>query len=96
MSNDSELPGVTRIPFGACPHCGHIITAAGTDDGSAVAPVEGDATVCIACAEVTFFRADMTLRKPKDGELMTMLFRDPEWARDIAQMQRRIRETSRP
>lgn len=88
----TEMDGITRLPKGTCPHCGHILDTARTGDGSPATPKEGDATVCIQCAEVLFFRADMTLRKPKDGELMTILFRDPEFARDIAQMQSRIRE----
>lgn len=90
-----DIVGVTLVPKGACPHCGHTLNAASSADGASVAPEAGDATVCIVCAEVMFFRPDMSLRRPNPGELMTMLFREPEWARDLAAMQRRIREIPR-
>lgn len=86
-----DIPGATRLPKCPCPFCGHTLDAASGADGSDDAPTEGDATVCIQCAEVLFIRADLTLRVPEPGELITMLFKDPAWAQQISDLQRRIR-----
>lgn len=86
-----DRDGITHYALTACPYCGHKLNAAGASDGSHTAPSDGDATVCIECAEVMFFQQDMTVRKAKEGELMTMLFSDPAWAAEIAATQRRIR-----
>lgn len=87
----APLPGVTRFRMMVCPFCGYRFDAAGTSDGSEGAPTAGDPTVCIECARVMIFNADLSTRRPHPGELETLLLTDPEAAADIAETQSRVR-----
>jgi hypothetical protein len=82
---------VTRLPAHPCPFCGHRLNAAGDPTDDSAVPTSGDVTVCIKCAEVLFYDTDMTLRRPRPGEMILMLANDPAWAGDIVRMQQMIR-----
>lgn len=82
-----------RLPPHTCPHCGIMLSAAATLDNWNPVPKADDPSVCIECHKICFYQADMTLRKPKPGELEMMLLKEPELCRDIAFLQLRIRST---
>lgn len=83
------MKGITRGPLTLCPYCSHKLDAFA--DGSAQAPVEGDASVCIDCGGILFIQADMTPRKPKQGELLMIMVKDPQWYDQMIGMQQQIR-----
>lgn len=91
----TAMRGVTRGPLQLCPHCSHKIDAHGTPDRSDHAPKPGDASVCFRCGGILFVQPDMTVRKPKEGELMTIMFKDPEWYAEIVTVQQQIRTWGR-
>ena len=55
----------TKLPESACCECGHQMDAC----SGARQPSEGDYTLCIRCACLNIFTADLTLRKPTDEEI---------------------------
>jgi hypothetical protein len=58
----------TKVPETRCPYCDHYLDAAGDPKGVR-GPQEGDLSVCISCAQVLVFTADLTVRKPTLVEL---------------------------
>jgi ribosomal protein L40E len=66
----------TLVPVSLCPRCGARNDAATEITGEAVAPREGDFSVCLSCGCISRFRADRTLRECSLVELGTDL--DPE------------------
>lgn len=62
---------ITRVPESNCPICGHVMDAV-SDFETASAPSEGDLSVCMECAAVLTFNADLTLRILRDGEFLAL------------------------
>jgi hypothetical protein len=85
--------GVTRIGPRLCPYCGYHFDAVGTAEGGPGAPVEGDVTVCLNCAEVLTFEAADGLRKLTPEE-QAALKDDPDWA-DTREAQFKLRTMQR-
>lgn len=58
---------------GICPFCTYRTDcAAGIGDSRSRTPLPGDASICIACAEVSFF-TEGGLRKPTDAEKLALM-----------------------
>lgn len=47
------------VPEHPCGHCGQLLDGASSDTGAQAKP--GDISVCVACAGINRFRADMSL-----------------------------------
>lgn len=78
----------TRVPESRCPYCDYKLDAAGHPDGHT--PSEGDASVCLSCAQVMVFAADLTVRKPTPEER-----REIEADPRVQQYQRAVRQIDR-
>lgn len=61
-----------RHPKTACPCCGKTLNASGASGNDEGAPGEGDLSVCIYCATILVFDANMTLRLLPQAELETL------------------------
>lgn len=57
------MPKEFVTPVNYCPHCGHQFDRA-SDLKEGRGPKAGDFSVCIACAKISVFNADQTVRKP--------------------------------
>jgi len=55
----------TMVPESACCECGHVMDACTGE----TQPTEGDYTLCIECACLNIFDADLTLRRLTDDEI---------------------------
>ena len=56
----------THLPMSACPSCGKVLDAASSLQGRK--PKAGDVSICLECANVGIFDADLTLRRPTKAE----------------------------
>ena len=65
-----SMADIARTPLSICPNCQHPLDAAGTMDGSAAKPEKDDLTICLHCAAVLQFNADLTLRQPTPEEVI--------------------------
>ena len=74
-----------------CPYCEHLLDAARgiTTDRD---PRHGDWTVCIQCARILLFDADVRVRKPFPGELEASWAITPGLKRLMESVVRRVRE----
>ena len=68
-------------PPSLCPYCGNLLDAA-SNVYARRAPRGGDWTVCLHCTKVLIFCDDLTVRKPKPGELQAD-YSDPRVKREI-------------
>jgi len=61
----------SRVPEGRCPWCGHRFDAAMAADPKKpdATPKPGDVSVCISCASILVFTAQLTLRAAMPGEI---------------------------
>lgn len=64
-----------------CPTCDYTLTAATGVHGEDGPPAEGDATLCLNCAQLLTYQADLTLRKMTADEVRALMTENPEaWA----------------
>lgn len=65
------------MPPAACPYCDKMLDAADSyRDG--ITPKPGDVTVCIYCAQASFFTTTLHLRRPETGELEKAVKSNPQ------------------
>jgi hypothetical protein len=57
---------------GPCPKCGKLLDG-WAETGHGDAPSEGDPTVCVYCAEVLLFDADLRPRLPTQAEYVELM-----------------------
>jgi len=57
-----------RVPAHNCPVCNHILDAASHPEHDKP-PAPEDATICIKCATVLIYNADMSLRVAQQNEI---------------------------
>jgi hypothetical protein len=81
----------TRHKESNCPYCDHPLDTSEVRSGQMLRPKPGDTTVCIGCARALFFAPDMSMRRPHPGELEQLMAEDPDFADDLANLQRSIR-----
>jgi hypothetical protein len=62
----------TSTPENACPACGKRLDAATSTSDPAHVTSEGDVSICIYCAGVAVFKADLTLRTMTPEEWLEM------------------------
>jgi hypothetical protein len=84
----------TDLPASVCPWCDHRLAAA-SHVSEPVRPSPGDLSVCISCAQLLVFDAQLKLRKPLDGEIETRLASNPAFADEVRRHQRAIRSVDR-
>lgn len=65
MTHANQFDVETKLPESACCECGHRMDAC----SGPTLPSEGDLTLCIACACLNVFDADLKLRRPTDDEI---------------------------
>jgi hypothetical protein len=77
-----------RFAASACPRCGTPVDAAtGVFDARDGSPGPGDVTVCLYCAAVSVFDADLRLRPPTAEERREMA-QDKRVQRTVAEITR--------
>lgn len=54
-------------PGNSCWNCGHVLTGA-TDPLGDKVPQEGNVSICVECASLGIFLADLSIRKPTLAE----------------------------
>ena len=85
MSNDYH-----RTPECACLHCGYHLDAAGSPDGSPIAPpAEGDLSICLRCGAVMKYNSAGKVRGMTDPEI-DELIADTEQMNILAKLVRGI------
>jgi len=86
----------TRVPATPCPYCGHHLDGAMASDPKTpdATPKDGDLCVCINCAQILVFNADLTGRAATAAELRELRL-DKPLADHIAKVQRFVRGLDR-
>lgn len=84
------MKDIHRIDQTACPCCGKKLDAVSQFQTDVPKPKSGDTSICFGCAQVSVFDDQLALRRPSAAQLAEMRT-DPDWARDIAETQARIR-----
>jgi hypothetical protein len=83
------MSGPVRVPKTTCFNCGHTLDAVdGPDMGEPPRP--GDVTVCLTCAHVMKFGADLKLEGFTEEEARA-LAADPRLCRDLARIVKDVR-----
>lgn len=77
----------TTVPDQVCGTCGYKMDAASDLEGQR-SPKNGDVSICISCAAINIFDAQLKLVKPDDGQLLDLMLSD-DW-RDIQRAQRAV------
>lgn len=72
-----------------CPGCGHQLDGATKPDDEKLKPKGGDVSVCMYCASISFFNADLTLRLVSQEELDGF---EPKLLAELKQMVSVIKE----
>jgi hypothetical protein len=67
----------TLIPKASCPKCGYRMDRTSDPHGGDARPSEGDASVCLACGNVSVFNSDLSMRQPTAAE-KELFDRDPQ------------------
>lgn len=89
----TDSSGTYQVPRCACPTCGHMLTAASATCVQAPSPPKpGDLTICISCAEILTYGADLDLARAPAAELASLDDRTAAW---LAHVQQLIRERRR-
>lgn len=84
----------TMLPATRCPYCDVVLDAA-SHMSEAIRPRPNDISVCICCAQPLRFDAFLALRKLNPGEAEALLLTDPEFAGEVARIQRAVRGIDR-
>lgn len=80
-----------------CPGCGTALIAQGcTVSGTHSMPVKGDTTVCIECARVLVFDAELRVVQPEPARFALWCAEEPEWADEVQRLQRTILSRPKP
>jgi hypothetical protein len=69
-----------------CPICGYVLdesTFLGPERAERAAPVDGDVSVCLACASASFYTAGASSLRPPTADERAELARDPFFQRAI-------------
>jgi len=82
------------IPTQQCPYCGYVCDR--TDDafGEPSKPKAGDVSVCFRCTEVSFFDAELNLRRPLPIEMEAFRRDEPELWKQIEQIRAAKRQVN--
>jgi hypothetical protein len=84
----------TRTPAALCPGCGELLTAA-SDLETEARPVPGAFTVCIHCAAILRFDAELRPQTPGFGVLEALALTEPETAERLRLHQTAVRTLPR-
>jgi len=61
---------ITRTKLNSCLNCGKAIDAAAPVEIGARPPQPGDIAICLGCAHIHIYADDLTLRQPRDDEMV--------------------------
>jgi hypothetical protein len=78
-----------------CPYCEEILDGATRVGGSAAVPEPGDVSVCLYCAQIIIFGADLLVRRPLPGELEAIEAQHPEAGLLLRRAQEQIKALDR-
>jgi len=79
-----------RTPLTSCPQCRHAIDSAGEWMGDNVKPKAGDFSICIRCAGINVFNADLSLRMAVGRDLDGMTEQDRRMINRARQLLRQM------
>lgn len=86
----ATVEGFGKLPPSMCPACGHLASAASTLGEVNYQPEPGDISLCIRCAAVNVFAADLTITEAPADLMPKLREEDPGAARSIDRMRRVI------
>jgi len=72
-------PDDTRLPEQHCPNCNELLTGSASFFDPHSRPKEGDANICVYCAAVLVFNADLTSHPATDAELAEFRADEGSW-----------------
>lgn len=75
-----------RIKPSSCPHCNYLMDAAFSPGDESARPNPGDLTICINCAEILQFDADLMMQKVPDEIMKDIQEGSPEQYEQLKQI----------
>ena len=88
---NKQKTGSTKTPKNKCPVCEHIIDGTASVENKNHVPNENDITMCINCASVLAFNADLTVKEMTDNEIADL---DHDIRQLIQRMRKAIKRTA--